>query len=139
METQTQDVRLMDDLTRLLKRVAPGGPGMAAFIEGRRLDIEALLALGRMAGTGTTSAVDKQLETLRAVGEDLRGALAGSAEGEGEGSRKESVRDAARKAVGGFADLAEVVLDTHSQAFETVSRRARANVEELKALLGGGS
>lgn len=137
MENQTQDTSLMDDLTRLLKRVAPGGPGMAAFIEGRRLDIEALLALGRMAGTGATSAVDKQLETLRVVGEDLRNALAGSPEG--EGSRSEAVREGARNAVAGFADLAEVVLDTQSQAFESVSRRARANVEELKALLGSGS
>jgi hypothetical protein len=137
MENQTQTTSLMDDLTRLLKRVAPGGPGMTAFIEGRRLDIEALLALSRMAGTGATSAVDKQLETLRVVGEDLRNALAGSTEG--EGSRTEAVRDGARKAVAGFADLAEVVLDTQSQAFESVSRRAKANVEELKALLGSGS
>lgn len=137
MENQTQNTSLMDDLTRLLKRVAPGGPGMAAYIEGRRVDIEALLALGRMASTGTSSAVDTQLEMLRAVGEDLRGALAGSTEG--EGSRTEAVRDAARKAVSGFADLAEVVLDTQSQAFESVSRRAKANVEELKALLGSGS
>jgi hypothetical protein len=137
METQTQTTSLMDDLTRLLKRVAPGGPGMAAFIEGRRLDIEALLALSRVAGTGATSAVDKQLETLRVVGEDLRNALAGSTEG--EGGRTEAVRDGARKAVAGFADLAEVVLDTQSQAFESVSRRAKANVEELKALLGSGS
>jgi hypothetical protein len=137
MEFESQERPLMEDLTRLLKRLAPGGPGMAAFIEGRRLDIEALLALGRMAGTGTTSAVDKQLETLRAVGEDLRGALAGSTEG--EGTRSDAVREAARKAVGGFTDMAEVVLDTQSQAFETVSRRAKANVEELKGLLGLGS
>ncbi|HEV8314098.1 MAG TPA: phasin family protein [Burkholderiaceae bacterium] len=130
METQTT---LFSDLTHLAKQFVPGNAGFDAFVQGRRKDLDVVLTVGRIATDGVTSLTSKQVDALRALGEDLRGVLSAQA----ELSKSEAVRQAAQKAVLGVADLAEVVVNAQSDAFDAVKERAHANVEELKTLLLG--
>jgi hypothetical protein len=129
METKTS---LFDDIVKLATRFVPGTPDAGPVLERRRKDLDALVAVGRIAGGGVQTAAMKQYETLRALGEDLRGALI--QETEGDRTRIEGVREAARKAIGGVAEAAELLVNAQAEAFDAVSQRARASVEELKSL-----
>lgn len=130
MEKQTTTV--FHDIVKLATRFVPGTPDAGPTLERRRADLDALLAVGRIAGTSAQSAVLKQYETLRALGEDLRGALVQQADA--DRTRVDGVREAARKAIGGVAEAAELLINAQADAFDAVSKRARASVEELKSL-----
>ncbi|HEY2930022.1 hypothetical protein [Piscinibacter sp.] len=124
---------LFEDIAKLAKQFVPGSADLNAFMQGRRKDLDTLLTIGRITSGGVQSVTGKQVETLRALGTDLRAALTGQAEG--DRSKSEAVREAAQKAIGSVAELAGVVVDAQAEAFDAVRLRAYANVEELKALL----
>ena len=124
---------LFEDIAKLAKQFVPGTADFNTLVQGRRKDLDALLSVGRIAGDGVQSVAGKQVDTVRALGTDLRAALTGQAEG--DRSKSEAVREAAQKAVGSFGELAGVVVDAQAEAFDAVRQRVYANVEELKALL----
>jgi len=123
---------LFEDIVKLATRFTPGTPDIGPALERRKADLDALLAVGRIAGDGVQSAAMKQFETLRAIGEDLRGAL--TAQAGAERGKTEAVREAARKAIGGVAEAAELLVNAQVEAFDAVTQRARANVDALKSL-----
>jgi hypothetical protein len=133
METKKTQATLFEDLASLAKRFVPGKADLDTFMQGRRNDLEALLIVGRIAGGGAQTVASKQVDTLRLLGADLRAALTGQAQG--DRSKSEAVRDAAQKAIGSVAELADVVINAQAEAFDAVRQRAHANVEELKTLL----
>jgi hypothetical protein len=69
---------------------------------------------------------------LRASVEDLRNVL--GAQARSEGAPLEAAQQVAQKAISNVAELAQIALKTHSDAFDTVRKRAQKDIDELKAL-----
>ena len=126
-------MKLFDDIANLAQTFKLPGINIDALVKGRRKDLEALLELRRVVQSGAQSLAQKQADMLRASVEDLRNVLAGA--GKMAASQLETVRAAAEKAFANVAELAQIALQSQSDAFDTVLRRAEENIQELKALI----
>ena len=125
--------KLFDDIFNMAQAIKLPGVNVDALVQGRRKDLEALLEVGRIAQSGAQSLSQKQADMLRASVEDLRNVLTGV--GKTAGSQLDAVRAAAAKAFTNVAELAQIALQSQSDAFDTVLRRAEENIQELKALI----
>lgn len=132
MTTEEGGSKLLDDITKFAKQFKLPGLDFDAVLQGRREDVEALLEVGRIAQGGARSLTQKQAEMLRASVEDLRNVLA--AQARTEGAPLEAAQQVAQKAISDVAELAQIALKTHSDAFDTVRKRAQKDIDELKAL-----
>ena len=110
------------------------GLDLNVVLQGRRKHLEALLDVGRIAKDSAQSMANKQVEMLRTTLEDLRSVL--SLQTGADSSKADAVRQAAQKALTSVGDLADVALKSQAEALDTVSRRARENIDELKMLIG---
>jgi len=132
MTTEDGGSKLLDDITKFAKQFKLTGLDFDAALQGRRGDVEALLEVGRIAQGGARSLTQKQAEMLRASVEDLRNVL--GAQARSEGAPLEAAQQVAQKAISNVAELAQIALKTHSDAFDTVRKRAQKDIDELKAL-----
>ena len=132
MTTEEGGSKLLDDITKFAKQFKLPGLDFDAVLQGRREDVEALLEVGRIAQGGARSLTQKQAEMLRASVEDLRNVL--GVQARTEGAPLEAAQQVAQKAISDVAELAQIALKTHSDAFDTVRERARKDIDELKAL-----
>jgi hypothetical protein len=132
MTTEEAGSKLLDDITKFAKQFKLPGLDFDAVLQGRRDDVEALLEVGRIAQGGARSLTQKQAEMLRASVEDLRNVL--GAQARTEGAPFEAAQQVAQKAISDVAELAQIALKTHSDAFDTVRKRAQKDIEELKGL-----
>jgi len=126
--------KLFDDITNLTQKFKLPGLDLNVVLQGRRKDLEALLDVGRIAKDSAQSMANKQVEMLRTTLEDLRSVL--SLQTGADSSKADAVRQAAQKALTSVGDLADVALKSQAEALDTVSRRARENIDELKMLIG---
>lgn len=125
--------KLLDDIAKLATQYKLPGVDLDAVVHGRRKDVEALLEVGRIAQGGAQSLAQKQAELLRSSFEDLRDVL--SAPPGAEGGRLDAARQAAQKAIGNIGALAQIALQSQSDAFDTVRTRMEENIGELQTLL----
>ena len=132
MTTEEGGSKLLDDITKFAKQFKLPGLDFDAVLQGRREDVEALLEVGRIAKGGARSLTQKQAEMLRASVEDLRNVL--GAQARTEGAPLEAAQQVAQRAISDVAELAQIALKTHSDAFDTVRKRAQKDIDELKAL-----
>jgi hypothetical protein len=132
MTTEEGGSKLLDDITKFAKQFKLTGLDFDAVLQGRREDVEALLEVGRIAQGGAKSLTQKQAEMLRASVEDLRNVL--GAQAMTEGAPREAAQQVAQRAISDVAELAQIALKTHSDAFDTVRKRAQKDIDELKAL-----
>ena len=132
MTTEEGGSKLLDDITKFAKQFKLTGLDFDAVLQGRREDVEALLEVGRIAQGGAKSLTQKQAEMLRASVEDLRNVL--GAQARTEGAPREAAQQVAQRAISDVAELAQIALKTHSDAFDTVRKRAQKDIDELKAL-----
>ena len=125
--------KLFDDIADMARAFKLPGGNFDALLKARRKDLEALLEVGRIAQSGVQSLAQKQAYILRSSLEDLRNVLTGA--GKMAGTQLEAARAAAEKAVANVAELALIALQSQSDAFDTVRRRAEENIQELRALM----
>jgi phasin family protein len=74
---------------------------------------------------------------LRNTLQDLRSVL--SAQVGTDGNRVDAVKEAAKKALSNIGELADIALKSQADAFDTVSRRTRENIEELRTAISKGA
>lgn len=130
MESTT---KLFDDFARLAQQYKLSGDDLDLLLKARRSDLEALLEAGRIAQRGGQSLAERQSEFLRTAVEELRGVLA--AHPDASGDQLDKFRQAVEKAVTDVSEMAQIALQSQSQAFDTVRQRARQNIDELKSLI----
>jgi len=129
--------KLIDDISNLIQKFKVPGLDLNAALQGRRKDVEALLEVARTAQDSARSMAYKQADMLRNTLQDLRGVL--SAQAGTEGNRVDAVKEAAKKALSNIGELADIVLKSQADAFDTVSRRTRENIEELRTAISKGA
>jgi len=128
--------KLIDDISNLVQKFKVPGLDLNAALQGRRKDVEALLEVTRTAQDSARSMAYKQADMLRNTLQDLRSVL--STEAGADGNRVDAVKEAAKKALSNVGELADIALKSQADAFDTVSRRARENIEELRTAISKG-
>jgi len=128
--------KLIDDISNLIQKFKVPGLDLNAALQGRRKDVEALLEVTRTAQDSARSMAYKQADMLRNTLQDLRSVL--SAQAGADGNRVDAVKEAAKKALSNVGELADIALKSQADAFDTVSRRARENIEELRTAISKG-
>jgi phasin family protein len=113
------------------------GIDVAALLESRRKDIDALAQANTTALAGMQSLAHKQSEILRTTMTELQSLVtrlsaSGNKPAENTG---EVVRQALHKALVDMQELADTAYRAQSDSFAVVTKRAAEHVEELKALL----
>jgi len=128
--------KLIDDISNLVQKFKVPGLDLNAALQGRRKDVEALLEVTRTAQDSARSMAYKQADMLRNTLQDLRSVL--SAQAGADGNRVDAVKEAAKKALSNVGELADIALKSQADAFDTVSRRTRENIEELRTAISKG-
>ena len=128
--------KLIDDISNLVQKFKVPGLDLNAALQGRRKDVEALLEVTRTAQDSARSMAYKQADMLRNTLQDLRSVL--STQAGADGNRVDAVKEAAKKALSNVGELADIALKSQADAFDTVSRRTRENIEELRTAISKG-
>ena len=103
----------------------------------QRKNIEALTAAHQRAVEGAQAVAKRQVELARATAEDLSKATkevvaAGSVEGKLT-KQAEAAKEAFEAAVANVNELAELIQNAQSEAFEVIRKRVVDNFDEVKA------
>jgi phasin family protein len=133
----TNPTNLFAEYTKVLGQFKLPGVDVAAILESRRKDIEALAQANSAALAGVQSLGLKQAEILRTTMTELQSLVAklgaqGAAPGANTG---EVVQQALHKALVDMQELADTAYRAQSDSIAVVTKRVAEHVEELKALL----
>ncbi|NUX55718.1 TIGR01841 family phasin [Paraburkholderia youngii] len=133
----TNPTHLFAEYTKVLGQFKLPGVDVAAILESRRKDIEALAQANNAALAGVQSLGLKQAEILRTTMTELQSLVAklgaqGAAPGANAG---EVVQQALHKALVDMQELADTAYRAQSDSIAVVTKRVAEHVEDLKALL----
>jgi len=133
----TNPTNLFAEYTKVLGQFKLPGVDVAAILESRRKDIEALAQANSAALAGVQSLGLKQAEILRTTMTELQSLVAklgaqGAAPGANTG---EVVQQALHKALVDMQELADTAYRAQSDSIAVVTKRVAEHVEELKTLL----
>jgi phasin family protein len=127
------------DFTNMLQQFKVPGVDMAAIMEARRKDIEALAEANKIAYEGMQALAQKQAEILRTTMEEIQvSAKEMSAGGNplaNAGKQAELAQQAVQKALAHMREMAEMTRKSQTEAFTTISQRALQNIEDMKKLM----
>jgi phasin family protein len=104
------------------------GIDVAAILETRRKDIEAIAEANTTAIAGVQSLAQKQSEILRTTLTELQSLVSAANTGE-------VAQQALQKALVDMQELADTAYRAQSDSFAVVTKRVAEHVEELKTLL----
>jgi phasin family protein len=106
------------------------------FLEARRKDFEALIAVNRIATKGFETLAVKQAEIVRNSLEDVQLAMQQllPVGGARDPNANQAIQQALQKTFSNIRELADAAQESQSEAFEVVRTRVEQNIEELKSL-----
>jgi phasin family protein len=124
------------DVMKMFEQLKMPGIDMAAIVEARRKDVEALVEANKAAyesmqamGRKQTEMMTQTLQVMQAAGKD---ALSGSAN---PAAQTEVVRAAFEKTLADMKELAEMARRSQAEAMGKITSRAAEHVEEIKKLM----
>ena len=124
------------DVMKMFEQFKMPGVDMAAIVEARRKDVEALVEANKAAyesmqamGRKQTEMMMQTLQVMQAAGKD---ALSGSAN---PAAQTEVVRAAFEKTVADMKELAEMARRSQAEAMGNMTSRAAEHMEEIKKLM----
>jgi phasin family protein len=140
MMNETTPTNLFGDIVKLLEQYKLPGIDIAAIIEMRRKDIEALMTANRVALEGAQSIGQKQVEILRSTLDQLS-SLIQQATASGSMTEKttktgELVQQVLQRALENMRELAETAYKSQSDTYAVLTKRIQENLDEARALLG---
>jgi phasin family protein len=140
MINETTPTNLFGDIVKLLEQYKLPGIDIAAIIEMRRKDIEALMTANRVALEGAQSVGQKQVEILRSTLDQLS-SLIQQATASGSMTEKttktgEVVQQVLQRALENMRELAETAYKSQSDTYAVLTKRIQENLDEARALLG---
>lgn len=136
---ETTTPNLSGDIAKMLEQFKLPGIDVAAIVESRRKDIDAVMAANKVALEGAQALGQKQSEILRKTLDEVRAlvqqATAGGSLTEKGTKAGELLQKALHEALENMRELADTAYKSQTDAFLVVSKRVEANLDELKALL----
>ena len=140
MINETTPTNLFGDIVKLLEQYKLPGIDIAAIIEMRRKDIEALMTANRVALEGAQSVGQKQVEILRSTLDQLS-SLIQQATASGSMTEKttktgELVQQVLQRVLENMRELAETAYKSQSDTYAVLTKRIQENLDEARALLG---
>ena len=127
------------DLQTLMTQFSVPGVDLAALIESRRKDIDALVAANQSALEAAQALARKQTEMLTQAMQDIQQATRDAASGVGLGDpakQTAAARKAIEKAIADMKELAEMARDSQATAMAHITQRANEHMAEIKKLIG---
>ncbi|WP_322042124.1 phasin family protein [Paraburkholderia sp. J67] len=125
------------EYTKFLTQFKLPGVDVAAFLDARRKDIEALTEANMTALAGVQQVGQKQADMFRSKMTELQ-ALIGRLTATGGvdvASAGEGVKDALQKALVDMQELADAAYRAQTDSVAVVTKRFAEHVEELKSLM----
>ncbi|MGB7989874.1 MAG: TIGR01841 family phasin [Candidatus Methylophosphatis roskildensis] len=125
------------DMSKIMEQFKLPGVDMAALVEARRKDIEALMQVNNIALEGFQTMEQKQAEILKATMEELQATTQKMAAKPMESATHEGqmVQQTLEKAFAYMRELADLTRNSQTEALAVINKRVEKNVEELKNLV----
>ena len=124
------------DVMKMFEQLKMPGIDMAAIVEARRKDVEALVEANKAAyesmqamGRKQTEMMTQTLQVMQAAGKDALSASANPA------AQTEVVRAAFEKTLADMKELAEMARRSQAEAMGSITSRAAEHMEEIKKLM----
>jgi phasin family protein len=136
---QTISTNLFGDIIKMLEQYRLLGIDVAAIVDMRRKDIEALMTANRVALEGAQSVGEKQVEILRNTLDQLSSliqqATASGSSTEKTTKTRELVQQVLQRTLENMRELAETAHKSQSDTYAVLTKRIQENVDEARALL----
>jgi phasin family protein len=120
------------DMKNMLAQLKMPGIDMAAILESRRKDVEALVEANKSAYESMQAIARKQTEMMAESMKVMQEAAKGAAD---PGKQTEAVRSAFEKTIADMKELAEMASRSQSDAMVHITQRAAEHMEEIKKLM----
>lgn len=128
------------DLRRMLETLRLPGVDVAALIESRRKDVEAVVAANQRAVQGIEALTRRQAEILAATmngwQEGTRDLLAAGTAPERANRSAGRAQQAFGEALANMRELAELVAKSHEDVIGIINARMQAHIDELRSQFG---
>jgi phasin family protein len=136
---QFNPTNLLVEFTKMMEQFKLPGIDMAAIMEARRKDFEALKEANQTALQGMQTLGEKQAEILKTTLTEMQ-SLVQQATQPGSVTEKsantgELVQQALQKALTNMRELAEAGFKAQADTLAVVNRRVEENIQEFRALL----
>jgi phasin family protein len=122
------------DLQTLMTQFSIPGVDLAAVVEARRKDIDALVAANQAALEAAQALARKQTEMLTQAMKDIQQATRDAAAGD-PAKQSANARKAIDKALADMKELAQMAQDSQKEALAHLTDRANANLAEIRGLM----
>ena len=129
METETNP---FGDMKKMLEQFKMPGVDMAAIVEARRKDVEALVEANKSAYESMQAIVRKQTEMMAESMQVMQEAAKSAAD---PAKQTEVVRSAFEKTITDMQELAEMARSSQSDAMAHITQRAAEHMAEIKKLM----
>jgi phasin family protein len=120
------------DMKNMLEQLKMPGIDMAAILEARRKDVEALVEANKSAYEAMQAIARKQTEMMAQSMQVMQEAVKGAGD---PGKQTEVVRNAVEKTIADMKELAEMASRSQSNAMVHISQRAAEHMEEIRKLM----
>lgn len=133
----TQPNNIFAEYTKLITQFKLPGLDLAAILESRRKDIEALAEANMAALAGVQQLGQKQIEIIRSTTAELQSLVTRlrSPGSESAAATGEGVQKTLQKAFVDMQELADAAYRAQTDSIAVVTKRFAEHVEELKALM----
>ena len=134
----TNETQPFGDVSAMMAQFKMPGIDMAAIVEARRQDIDALVAANTAAFEAMQAMARKQTEMLTEAMQDMQSAAAGLAGGKGAAdpsAQGDAVRKGFEKTLANMKELADMARHAQSDAMARITERATHQMKDMKALV----
>ncbi len=133
----TNPTQPFGDVTAMMAQFKMPGVDMAAIVEARRKDIEALMAANAASFESMQALARKQTEMLSEAMQGMQDAAKSFAGGgtADAGKQGEVVRKGFEKTLANMKELAEMTRHAQTDAMTRITQRATHQMQDLKALV----
>ena len=132
----TSETSPFGDIAKMMEQFKLPGIDMAAIIESRRKDIEALVEANKAAFESTMALGARQSEMFKEMMQGIQEAAKSAGQGAGDPVKQgEVVRKAWEKALADMQELAELMRKSQADAMARITERANEHMAEIKKLM----
>ncbi|MEO7129040.1 MAG: TIGR01841 family phasin [Rhodoferax sp.] len=134
-----KDSNPFGDVTKMIEQFKLPGVDLAAIVEARRKDIEALVDANKAAYESMQALAHKQTEMLTQAMQGIQEAVKEAASRKGvlpdPKKQAELARDAWKKTLVDMKEMAELARKSQADAMAGLTKRAAQSMEEIKKMM----
>ena len=134
----TKQSQPFGDVTAMMAQFKMPGIDMAAIVEARRKDIQALVDANTASMASMQALASKQTEMLSEAMQGMQDAAKSLVGGGGStdmGKQGEVIRQGFEKTLAHMKELADMAQQAQTEAMAKITQRASSQMEEIKAMI----